>query len=85
MDSDVGRCEVGNILAVGGGRGRRDDVVVDIVVTVNMSVSVEMEIHIKIIVLLLSVMGVRNEADGVSMWYMLVMHVRSSGIKRGKG
>lgn len=80
----MGRCEVGNI--VGGGDCRRRGVVVDIIVTVNMSVSVEMEIHINIIILLLSVMGIRNGADRVSMmWYMLVMQVRSSRIKRGKG
>ena len=81
----MGRCEVGKIVS-GGGACRRRGVVVDIVVTVKMSVGVEMEIHIIIIVLLLSVLGVRNEADCVSMrWYMLVMHVRSSRIKRGKG
>lgn len=81
MDSNVGRCEVGKIVSGGGSCRRRG-----VVVTVKMSVSVEMEIHINIIVLLLSVMGVRNEVDRVSMmWYMLMMHVRSSRIKRGKG
>jgi hypothetical protein len=71
---------------VSGGGGCRRGVVVDDVVTVNVGVSVEMEIHINIIILLLSVMGIRNEVDRVSMMcYMLVMHVWSSRIERGKG
>ena len=80
MNGNVGRREALNIMDVRGGRRRLRGVKIT-VVTKSMGVTVGVVIHINII---LSVRGVK--VDRISIWYMLIMmHVRSSGIKREKG
>jgi len=83
LNGNKGRCEAVKIKVVKGSRRRLRGVNI-VILMVNRNVSVEVSVYINII---LSVRGVRNEVDRVSMlWYlMMLMHVRSSRIKRGKG
>jgi hypothetical protein len=60
----VGRCEAVKIKVVSGGRRRLCGVNIVVGVTVSMRVRVEVVIHISVI---LSVRGVRIEADRISM------------------